>query len=82
VICAICIAFWLLIHVLLYGVLDNTIKISGSLLILIVFFYGNVLIKFNILFGYEKASIIVILILCFFMVEIDVTRAIKHGRNL
>jgi len=68
--------------VLLYGVLDSTIKIGEQSLMLMIFFYGNILLDFNVLFGYEKASIAMILILCFFMIEIDVTRALKHARNM
>ena len=81
VICGILMAFWLLVHVLLYGVLDNTYKVHKISVGLMAFFYANVLLGFNILLGYEKASIFVIFIICFFMIEIDVTRAYKHGRN-
>jgi len=74
-------AFWLLVHVLLYGVLDNTYKIHKTSVGLMIFFYGNILLGFNILFGYEKASIIAIFFICFFMIEIDITRAYKHAKN-
>jgi predicted aminopeptidase len=40
VLCAISISFWLLIHFLCYGVLDNTIRISRFSLALMAFFYG------------------------------------------
>ena len=47
---------------------------------MIAFTYASILLGYNI-FYFEKASILFILLLCFFMVEIDVTRAIKNMRN-
>jgi len=46
------------------------------------FWYAQILLKFNIIFGYEQASMIMILITCFFMIEIDVTRAWKKFKNI
>lgn len=53
VFCAISISFWLLIHFWFYGVLDSSIRISRFSLFLMMFFYGQILVKFNLLFGYE-----------------------------
>jgi len=47
---------------------------------MIAFTYASILLGYNI-FYFEKASILFILLMCFFMVEIDVTRAIKNMRN-
>jgi hypothetical protein len=49
-------------------------------LALIVFTYSTILLGVNI-FYFEKASILFILLLCFFMVEMDVTRAYKNMTN-
>ena len=78
--CAIVISWWLAIHFLLYGALDSTIKMSRISLALIVFTYSTILLGVNI-FYFEKASILFILLLCFFMVEMDVTRAYKNMTN-
>ena len=76
------IAFWLFIHFFLYGVLDPTIRASWFSFAMIAFFYGNILVGFNIIFGYEKASWLMIIVGCFFMIEIDVTNAIKLAKNI
>ena len=82
VLCAICIAFWLVVHFLLYGVLDSTIQISWFSFVWMAFFYINILLKFNVLFGYEKASILMIILGCFFMIELDLTTSIKNSKNV
>jgi len=79
--CSILAAFWLMIHFLLYGVADSNIKISRISLGLIIFFYGQILLDYNILFGYWQASIVAILLICFFMIDIDVTNAWRHFKQ-
>ena len=79
VLCAICVAFWLVVHFLLYGVLDSTIQVSWFSFGWMAFFYLNILLKFNVLFGYEKASIAMIILACFFMIEVDLTTAAKYA---
>ena len=46
------------------------------------FFYLNILLKFNVLFGYEKASILMIILACFFMIELDVTTSLKNSKSV
>jgi hypothetical protein len=41
--CALAIAFWLMVHFLLYGVADSTIKITRVSAGIIAFFYGQIL---------------------------------------
>ena len=66
----------------MYGVLDPTIRTSWISFGVIAFFYGNILAGFNVLFGYEKLSWLMIILACFFMIEIDVTSAIKLAKNI
>jgi len=82
VISAICIAFCLMMHFLLNGVLNSTIKITPWSFGFMAFWYAQILLKFNIIFGYEQASMIMILITCLYMIEIDVIRAWKKYKNL
>lgn len=82
VIYSIIIAFWLFIHFFFYGVLDPTIKISWFSFGMIAFFYGNILVGFNIILGYEYASWLMIIVACFFMIELDVTGAMKMALNI
>ena len=73
--CAIAIAFWLMIHFVLYGVTDSTIKIGWTPVTIISFFYAQILFDFNILGGYWQASLAVIILVCFFMIDVDLTNA-------
>lgn len=73
--CAIAVAFWLMVHFVLYGVTDSTIKIGWTPVTLIAFFYAQILIDFNILGGYWQASLVCIILVCFFMIDVDLTNA-------
>lgn len=75
---AIAVAFWLFIHFLLYGVADSTIKIGWTPVLLVLFFYAQILLDFNILGGFWQASITSIILICFFMIDLDLTNAIKY----
>jgi hypothetical protein len=77
VIFSIIIAFWLLIHFFFYGVLDPTIKISWFSFFIMAFFYGCIAVGFNVLFGYEYLSWLMIIISSFFMIELDLTGAMR-----
>jgi len=82
VIFSIIISFWLFIHFFFYGVLDPTIKVSWFTFGVMAFFYGNIAVGFNIILGYEYASWLMIIIACFFMIELDVTGALKMARSI
>lgn len=82
VIFSIVISFWLFIHFFFYGVLDPTIKISWLSFGMMAFFYGNILVGFNVIFGYEYLSWLMIIISCFFMIELDVTSGIKIAKGV
>ena len=64
---------------MLYGVLDNSIKVSKQSLGLMVFFYLIILTGVGGL--WEKICLLLILAICFLQIELDVTRAIKNSRN-
>lgn len=82
VVSAIIISFWLMIHFLLYGVLNSNIRMSPFAFGFMAFFYAQILLGFNLLLGYEQASLVMIMVACFFMIELDVTSAYKHSRNV
>lgn len=65
---------------MLYGVLDNSIKVSKQSLGLMVFFYLIILTGVGGI--WEKICLFLILAVCFLQIELDVTRAIKNSRNL
>jgi hypothetical protein len=46
------------------------------------FFYGNILIGFNVILGYEYLSWLMIIVACFFMIELDVTSGIKMAKSI
>ena len=76
VVMAICFAFWLFMHFVLYGVLDLSIQLSMASVGILTFFYLNLFFDFHVLFGSSKATCIVMLLVCFFMIEIDVTQCL------
>lgn len=79
--CAIAIAFWLMIHFLLYGVADGTVKIGRAPAGAIAFFYAQILLDMNLLMGYWQASLAAIILICFFMIDVDLTNAFKNFRQ-
>lgn len=79
VFCSISISFWLVVHFMLYGVLDNSIKVSRQSLGLMLFFYLIILTKIGGI--WEKICLFFILAICFLQIELDVTRAVKNTRN-
>ena len=82
VIYSIIISFWLFIHFLFYGVLDPTVKVSWLSFGLMAFFYGCIYVGFNIIFGYQYLSWLMIIVACFFMIELDVTGSMKMAKNI
>jgi hypothetical protein len=46
------------------------------------FFYGCIVVDFKVLFGYEYLSWLMIIISSFFMIELDLTGAIKMAKNI
>ena len=63
VVFAITIAFYLLILVLLYGILDDTIIISKLIIYQVLLFFANIYFKFNLPFGEENVSLVIIIAL-------------------
>lgn len=71
-----------MIHFLLYGVLNSNIRMSPFAFGFMAFFYAQILLGFNLLLGYEQASLVMIMVACFFMIEVDVTSAYKYSKNV
>jgi hypothetical protein len=82
VIFSIVIAFCLFIHFLFYGILDPSIRVSWVSFGMMAFFYGNILTGFNVFLGYEYISWLMIFVACFFMIELDVTGAMKMPNSI
>lgn len=77
-------SFWLLVHFILYGVLDATTKVSS--MSCLIFATGYTCILFNThLFNSQLLTFILMTLACFFQMEINLTSALtemKHPQNM
>lgn len=77
---AISVAFWLLIHFLLTGVLSSTVKfmpITPVTLVILYLGYCTGIDKWY----FDKLCIVTITVICFLSIEIDLTLACRYLRH-
>lgn len=81
ILCAISLAFWLTVHFLLYGVLASNPKsdFSPPTPFFIAVLYGIYNLGVERMY-FSKLCILVVLVICFFSIDISLTVAVRHMR--
>ena len=77
-------AFWLLLHFLLYGVLDATVKVSPVACAIFAAGYACIVLNFFPLYN-QTLTFIVMVLACFFQMEINLSQVLaeaKHPQNV